>query len=401
MRTGENAACHLTYCTNVHAGESWPEMRAALARHLPAVKARVSPDRSFGVGLRLSAAAAEALSDTATLEEFRDFLRTNGLYVFTINGFPHGAFHGDRIKEKVYLPDWRDNERLRYTNRLAGLLADLLPEGERIEGSISTVPGAFRAHIGAPAEVAEMAERMIHHAACLVELHEKTGRTIVLALEPEPACLLETSADTVRFFDQHLFSRTAAERLARLAGLSRAQAERAARTHLGVCLDACHAAVAFEEPGEAVAAYRAAGISIAKLQISAALRIPSMTEAMAERLRPFAEEVYLHQVVERNGAGFRRFADLPDALAAWRPDDPPREWRVHYHVPVFREELGPLRSTQPFLHEMLELHRAAPISPHLEVETYSWGVLPEAYRAADLGAALARELLWVGEQLAR
>jgi sugar phosphate isomerase/epimerase len=398
MKMGES---HLTYCTNVHAGESWGEVRAALARHLPPIKERVAPDRAFGVGLRLSARAAGELSKPAALEEFRGFLRDHGLYVFTINGFPFGAFHGKGVKEAVYRPDWRDEERLRYTNRLADLLAVLLPRNDPgIEGSISTVPGAFRAHITSPAEVADMAGRMIRHAAYLVELREKTGRTIVLAIEPEPACLLETSAETVRFFKEHLFSRTATERLAELAGLERPQAEEAARTHLGVCLDACHAAVAFEEPNEAVTAYRNAGIGIAKLQISAALHIPRMDEATLERLRPFAEEVYLHQVAERSKAGFARYVDLPDAINAWRPGGAPREWRIHYHVPIFRADLGPFLSTQPFLRQILAAHRAAPISSHLEIETYSWEVLPKAYREADLSTALTRELLWVSERLA-
>ena len=49
---------HLTYCTNIHAGESWPEVRASLRRNLPAIKAAVAPDRPLGVGLSVAVLVA-------------------------------------------------------------------------------------------------------------------------------------------------------------------------------------------------------------------------------------------------------------------------------------------------------------------------------------------------------
>jgi hypothetical protein len=136
---------HLGYCTNIHPGESWDEIRANLGRYVPEVKRRVSPDAPFGLGLRLSCLAARQLAGPESLAEFADFLRRESLYVFTINGFPYGPFHGTRVKEDVYLPDWRDEERLEYTNLLADLLAQWVPAGTASGGSISTVPGAFRA----------------------------------------------------------------------------------------------------------------------------------------------------------------------------------------------------------------------------------------------------------------
>jgi len=137
-------AFHLTYCSNIHPGESWPEVRAALGATLPAVRARLQVEGPLGIGLRLSAAAAEELERAESLEEFRDFLRRGNYYVFTINGFPYGAFHGTRVKERVYLPDWRDPARIHYSDRLARILAALMDGGPDVTGTISTVPGAFR-----------------------------------------------------------------------------------------------------------------------------------------------------------------------------------------------------------------------------------------------------------------
>ena len=56
MRLNQPDLGHLTYCTNIHAGGDWPEVRDALAR-TSLVRRQVAPDRPFGVGLRLSAVA--------------------------------------------------------------------------------------------------------------------------------------------------------------------------------------------------------------------------------------------------------------------------------------------------------------------------------------------------------
>jgi hypothetical protein len=120
---------HLSYCTNIHPGETWPEVRENLERYLVPVRERVATGRPFGVGLRLSAESARAVGERAALNELKEFLRAHDLYVFTINGFPYGPFHGRPVKEQVYLPDWLDPERLAYTDRLADILAALLPDG--------------------------------------------------------------------------------------------------------------------------------------------------------------------------------------------------------------------------------------------------------------------------------
>jgi sugar phosphate isomerase/epimerase len=389
---------HLTYCTNIHAGESWPEVRAALTKHLPEVTRQVAADRPFGLGLRLSAIAAEALREPSALDELKALLAGSNCYLFTINGFPYGPFHGRRVKEAVYQPDWRHEERVAYSNVLADLLVQMLPHDNSLEGSISTVPGTFKPLAEESGAIEQMARNLIRHAAHLVQIERNTGRTIALALEPEPYCFLETIAETVRFFEQHLFAGAAVAQLVEHTSASRSEAEAALRRHLGVCYDVCHAAVEFEDPAGSLEALGAAGIAIPKLQLSAALRIPEVGPATASQLRPFDEPVYLHQVVERRGHRLTRHLDLPDALATIA-DSAGAEWRVHFHVPIFLAELQDFSTTQAFLREILALHRRKPISAHLEVETYTWDVLPERYRRVDVAGAIARELAWVIEQL--
>jgi sugar phosphate isomerase/epimerase len=400
MRLPAPGAPHLTYCTNIHPGERWAEVRENVARHVAAVKARVAPDEPFGVGLRLSARAAAELTAPAALEDFRALLADAGLYVFTINGFPHGTFHGVAVKEKVYLPDWLDDERLAYSDTLAALLAALLPDG--LDGTVSTVPGAFKPRVRGAADVAAMSDRLVRHAAALWRLRERSGKTIALALEPEPCCHLETVAETVAFFETSLFAAPAVARLAALTGLARPDAEAALRRHLGVCFDACHMAVEYEDAGDALAALADAGIAIGKIQVSAGLEVTldGADDPLAAALAPFAEGVYLHQVVERRaGSPLLRHLDLPDALAALRSSRGAREWRIHFHVPLFLERLGAFRNTQPYLRDLLGRVRATAPTAHLEVETYTWDVLPEEHRRLAIDDAIARELTWVRDQL--
>jgi hypothetical protein len=374
MRVG---GFHLTYCSNIHAGEGWPDVRTALGSVLPQVRRHLNWPGPFAIGLRLSAEAGEALAQPAAREEFRRFLTASQHYVFTINGFPYGAFHGQRVKEQVYLPDWRDPRRVAYTNQLASILADLMPD-DLPGGSVSTVPGAFKAHLTGPADIEAVAQGIREHARFLHALRERTGRVVRLALEPEPACLLETVAETCDFFDRYL-------------------GDRDVREHVGVCVDTCHMAVEFEDPADVISRFTDAGITIAKVQISSALDV-SGREAIGA-LSAFAEDTYLHQVVTRATQELSRFSDLPEALAHAGARSR-EEWRVHFHVPLFLERLGVLRTTQPFVRAFLKALRAAPVCDQLEVETYTWDVLPEEHRRVDMATAIARELEWVREQLA-
>jgi sugar phosphate isomerase/epimerase len=396
---------HLTYCTNIHPGETWSEIFKNVEQYVLQVKRKVAPDCAYGIGLRLSGQAAQTLAAPKELDAFRQFLHNHNLYVFTINGFPQGTFHGAQVKEKVYLPDWLEEERLIYADRCAGILAALLAPLPDIDGSISTVPGAFKPRVRSDHDTSRIASQLLRHAATLHKLRETSGRIIACALEPEPCCLLETMAETVSFFKTHLFSATAIADFSRLTGLTASQAEDALRRHLGVCLDACHAAVEFEDPDDVLSTLHSAGIHILKIQLSAGLRISCLDRDTLTALQPFAESTYLHQVVERVGRELTRYVDLPPALQAANERGQigthNREWRIHFHVPLFLKRLGPFESTQPFLTRLLQLQVERMPTTHLEIETYTWDVLPEEYRGIPVADAIAREIHWVIEALTR
>ncbi|MEM1129835.1 MAG: metabolite traffic protein EboE [Pseudomonadota bacterium] len=387
---------HLTYCLNIHHTETWDEARAALEGPVKAVKKAVCPDAPFAVGLRFSARALADLIDPAERALLKSICTENDFVPLTMNGFPYGPFHGVRVKEQVYQPDWRMDERVAYTTGLADLMAELVEPGAFL--TLSTVPGTFKP-MATGAETA-MADRYLQAASHCAKLREETGVTVALAIEPEPFCFLETIGEVVAFFDEHLYSAAAEARFAELSGVAKGEAGAALRRHLGLCYDVCHAAVEYEDPAGSIAMLRDAGIPVHKLQLSAALQ--AMVDAdVRAALAAYSEPTYLHQVLSRKGGGpVQGFQDLPEALARGAVADG-EEWRIHFHVPVFLSDLGPFQSTQGFLTEILAIHKRQPIAPHLEVETYTWDVLPEALRTQRVEKAVARELRWVLETLDR
>lgn len=393
MRLGGDLG-HLTYCMNIHPAETWQEVRRALLGPVADVKQAVAPDIRFDVGLRLSGQAVEDLSNPEKRAQIKEIYRANDYGAITVNGFPYGPFHGTNVKEKVYQPDWRTGERLGYTNALATIMADLARAGESV--SLSTVPGTFKpSGYGAEQVIADNLLCAVGHC---VSLQRERGVVVALAIEPEPFCFIETIDEAVAFFRRYLFSDAAVSKLSELTGLSRRDASDSLLRHLGLCYDVCHAAVEFEDPAESIAALRNAGIPVHKLQLSAALRIPHVTHAARHALQAYNEPVYLHQLVARNATGLSRVSDLPEALARGEDADG-EEWRVHFHVPVFADELGAFGTTQDFLAEILALHRKEPISTHLEIETYTWDVLPERLRQVPVEQAIVRELNWVLDRL--
>jgi hypothetical protein len=269
-----------------------------------------------------------------------------------------------------------------------------------MEGSVSTVPGAYKAAMGNGVDTERIADHMIRHVARLVDIRQRTGKAITLAIEPEPACFLETVDECVGFFQRHLFGAQAVRRLGELAGLERQAAAAALHDHLGLCLDLCHAAVEFEDADACLQKLDNSDIRVHKMQISAGLRLERLTPGAISALRQFDDPVYLHQVVEQGPEGTRRFNDLPEALATVGNGPDHREWRVHFHVPIFLDSLGEFGSTQFFIREVLARHRQRPVSAHLEVETYTWNVLPKALQAGGMEHAIARELEWVTQTLA-
>jgi hypothetical protein len=377
---------HLAYCTNIHRGETWPETFRALQTHTLAVRDQVAPRQPFAIGLRLGARAAQELADPAELLAFRRWLDKNACYVFTINGFPYGQFHHTRVKEDVYRPDWTSPERLAYTNLLFDLLASLLPPG--VEGSVSTLPGSFKEFHLTPAAHQAIRQNLWHAVEHIARVSAQTGRQLHLGLEPEPLCLLETSAETLHFFDHLRAEHPGDERLAQ---------------HLGVNYDTCHLAVEFEEPHHALTRLVQHGIKISKIHLSSALKTRPTAEARAA-LRAFADEVYLHQVVVRDAAGARTiYRDLPEALARHPQTENPEaeEWRIHFHVPLHAPAAAPFENTNDHLLGVLDLLAADPnLCPHLEMETYTWEVLPPELKTGDVVDQLAQEYAWTLARLA-
>jgi sugar phosphate isomerase/epimerase len=389
---------NLTYCTNIHAGERWPDIRASLDAHVPAIKTAVAPDRAFGIGLRLSGEAAAGARQPEELAAFRDQLTALGAYVFTINAFPFGPFHGVRVKEHVYLPDWRSAERVAFTADSAAVLAAILPDG--VDGSISTVPGAFKPNGKETGAAAAMAARMIEAVADLVLTERHTGKRIALALEPEPCCFLETADESIAFFETELFRGETLDLLAARTGVNRSDAETLLRRHLGICYDVCHGSVEYEDPVAALDRLLAAGISVPKVQLSAAMRIPVMSHDLIDAVMRYDDGVYLHQTIVRGPTGLTRYVDLPDAVAAFKAGRADGEWRIHCHVPLFLSDLGEIGSTRADLEATLAALRQKSRSSHLEVETYTWDVLPERLRTGSKAADIAREISFCVKELA-
>ncbi|WP_420594086.1 metabolite traffic protein EboE [Deinococcus sp.] len=395
---------HLTYCTNIHPSTGLADVKANLERYAVPLRERLAAGQPFGLGLRLSGEESRELLEPGQLSAFRTFLDERGLYVFTINGFPYGPFHGQAVKAQVHAPDWQESERVAYTERLIDILAALLPEGQ--DGGISTSPLSYKAWVDEsdPALWATLTENVMRVVEKLARLHQSSGQLIHLDIEPEPDGLLERSEELVHFFTAHLLG-AGASQLAERLGISLNEAKVAVARHVQVCFDTCHIAVAHEVPGEALSRYQQAGMRIGKIQISSALRLTLDTDAAARRrqldaLLPFAESTYLHQVIARSGGDqLMQFPDLPPALSALS-DAEFKEARVHFHVPVFAERFGAagLASTQPEIVQTFAALAEQPFTRHLEIETYTWDVLPPELKSPLL-EMIEREYRWVLDQL--
>lgn len=385
--TVDSAGPALTYCLNVHPGESWEEQWQALRQHALPIGRQVSPGHPFGLGLRLSArSAAQLLANPPEIERTRAALREANAYALSVNAFPYGTFHGTEVKDRVYQPDWADPRRVAYTLDVARVMARLAPEGAVV--SVSTAPLSFKGWATCRERAHEGLRHVVQVAQELARIQAVSGREIVLAMEPEPHCFPETT-------DEVLDVMTSLWAEGRRLGVS----EDVLRQYIGVCFDTAHQAVEFEDLAESLLRLREAGVRIAKVQLSAA--IEADTRAGRQALEAFAEPTYLHQVAIRDRAGHvRRYSDLSDALsgAAWHAGD---VWRVHYHVPLFTGRFSGLHSTSarlscPAFRDAL----AASGCPHLEIETYTWQVWQQD--TGDTGSideGIAREFAWVREHV--
>ena len=365
----------------MHAGENLDRYMVSLEQYAVDVKSMMPGEQPLAIGLWLSARTASQILIENRLAEFRAFLESSGLSAFTMNGFPYGNFHGDTVKYQVYAPDWTRTERLDHTLNLIRILAKLMPEGS--QASISTLP------LGWPCrefDCKKAADNLILIAELLRINELRTGKLIHLDIEPEPGCILSSSGDVVSFFKNYL-----------LPG----RLENDILRYIRVCHDICHASVVFEDQQAAITNYVANGIRIGKVHISSAIEAEISTEnfqPVLDQLQTFQEDRYLHQTYIRQSDRTVAYDDLPRAIR----DVDARTGgilRCHFHVPIFIEKFGHLRTTR---HEILDcLQNIYKMSDcrHFEVETYAWTVLPDELKTKDLAQGIARELLWMQEKL--
>lgn len=399
-----DGARHLTYCTNIHPSKGWDALLKTLKRYVPIVKQRLSSDGRFGVGLCLSNLQAEELLNGDTLSQFQQWMHEQDLYVFTINGFVYKEFHDPHIKDTIHTPDWRSEERVQFSKRLIDILATLLPE-DLTEGSISTQPLSYK-YWDADPQSADLwqavTDNLVRVVAHMVHKERETGKHIHIDLEAEPDCLIENSVEMVQFFQRWLLT-YGAVKLANTLDCSVDDARQYLLRHVQVCYDTCHFAVAYEGSAAVLDEYEKIGIQIGKVQISSALKIPlddkADREDHADWLSQFAEDKFLHQVIQRNRDGsLKQYRDLPDALPNIQSPDA-AEWRIHYHVPIFVDSYREGTSTtQDAILEAFEELKRRDYTHILEVETYTWDVLPQDKRL-DLADSIERELNWVRECL--
>lgn len=369
----------LGYCSNVHAATTLEQVRTALSTHAVAVRDRLGIDGNLPLGLWLPASALDSVRETGS-SDLKSWLDARGLQVFTINGFPFGDFHGDVVKHAVYQPDWTDPRRTEYTLTLAGLLADLIEPGR--SGGVSTVPLGWGPAMDADA-VAAAAGRLRSLAAELETLEERTGRCIHVDIEPEPGCAIERLDGLATFFENHLLGGDDADRI---------------RRYLRACVDCCHAAVMYEEFADGLAALDDRGIGIGKVQVSNALDVDMTTDPEAARaaLQDFRDPRWLHQVMVRDESGTRFHEDLDLAMDA----ESGGRWRIHFHVPVHVDRIGPLGTTQALLEDAIELLRSRGEPLDWEVETYAWSALPASLQPDSLAEGITSELQWTRSRLA-
>jgi hypothetical protein len=399
---------HLTYCTNIHPGESWTEVKNNLQQYIPQLKSRLSPNGAFGIGLRLADTAARELLEKDNLVQLQAWLKERDLYVFTLNGFPYGSFHHQVVKDKVYAPDWSEPKRLNYTLKLIQILATLLPNN--LDGGISTVPISYKPWWqDAQSKNKVLHQSSIHLAQIVAKMRaiaQTTGKLLHLDLEPEPDGMLENTTEVIDFFQNWLFP-VAGSWLQQELGVHRETVEFLITNHIRVCYDTCHFAIEYEEPEDIIERFQQAGIKIGKIQLSSAIKIDIPTnieqrQLILDKLAPFAESTYLHQVIAQNSEGFasddrertlQHYSDLTTALPHFLTTQA-REWRTHFHVPIFIRNYQLFESTQEHIEKLLQLLPNNWVTHHLEIETYTWEVLPPEIKL-DILTSIEREYRWV------
>jgi len=376
----------LAYCTNVHRGEGWSETFSNLKTNTLKVRQQVSLHKPYAVGLRLGNSAVHELSSEENLNAFREWLEKENCHVSGINGFPYGAFHGQSVKESVFLPDWTDPSRLEYTQKLFEILAALNPPNQ--QGTVSTLPGTFKKFNRLISQIDELQKNILACAEYLLRLRDRTGVTLKLALEPEPLGYFENTQQTIDFFDQLRGQETT-------TGL--------VDNFLGVCYDTCHFALQYEAAAQSVEKLNSSGAPILKYHLSSALKLNPTDEALI-RLTSMQEPTYLHQCIGQSQSGeLTYFKDIPDALADTNALKRFNELRVHFHLPLHSSPIDKdFFNTTDFLQKVLSVIMKQPGRVReLEIETYTWEVLPQALRSLDVTDQVVAEYRWVLNELSQ
>lgn len=395
---------HLTYCTNIHAGKNWSEDFAAIQTNLPIIKQIVCPNSSMGLGLRLSNEASLGLMQESQLADFKAWLQKENVYVFTMNGFPYGEFHNTVVKEDVHTPDWTTDDRRDYTIRLFHILAAILPAG--MDGGISTSPLSYRHWFNTPDELKVAVQtatlNIISVVKELIHISQQTGVVMHLDIEPEPDGILETGREFIDWFEDVLLVLGTPE-IENSFNVSAIEAKQLLQRHVNLCYDVCHFAIGYEKHADVLNELAEKAIKVGKIQISAALKgdmtlEPEKKEEVKTAFSKFDEPTYLHQVVAlQNDGSVLRYRDLPSALEDFYHENV-AQWRAHFHVPISIQDIGVLESTQSDIVEVLNLQKSKPFTNHLEVETYTWEVLPEQLKL-PITQSISKELKWVIDQM--
>ena len=335
----------------------------------------LAENEPFAIGLRLSAVAARELLEGGHLQDFKKWLEQTNTYVFTINGFPYGSFHGTRVKEQVFMPDWTERARVDYTKDLFRILATIARPGTG--ASVSTLPGSHKTF---HADEAPIRRNLIELATWLEELAAETGHDFHLGLEPEPLGHFENTVETLEFFERLHAEAPDAEIL---------------RRRIGVNFDTCHFALEYDDVRASLDVMVNSGIRISKIHLSSALVLDPRDPSAVAAIRAFDEPTYFHQVlVLGDAAAITRFVDLPDFLNAGEIAGAV-EARVHFHIPLDSEPAPPLRSTRRDVEAVLAWRRDHPEAcRHYEIETYTWGVLPQGLQR-PVEEQIAGEYAWV------
>ena len=394
-----NNKYQVSYCTNIHPGSNWESTFDNLKAYVPNIKKKVSPTAPFGLGLRLSNRASEELDKDGHLSQFKQWLHDNDLYIFTMNGFPYGNFHDERVKENVHAPDWTTKERVVYTKRLFRQLARLIPDG--MSGGISTSPITYKHWHASEALKQKAFEKGAMHLAeialQLFDIENNTGNYLHLDIEPEPDGLLENSDEVLLFFKEYLIP-IGRQILKEHIGKNAVEAEKLIKRYITVCYDICHFSLAYEEPEDTFRKFKEAKINVGKIQVSAALKIlfnEQEKDAVWESLSRFDEPTYLHQVTEKINGKIKTYNDLPIVLEQRKDFS---ELRAHFHVPIFLEQFGKLNSTQDQIVKVIDYLKDHVVTNDLEIETYTWDVLPKELKR-DLSESIIREINWLKKRL--